>query len=412
MAQDTIEISLSSLAYGGEAIGRDETGRAVFVPFALPGERVRARIVEEKRGFARAELLEVLTPSPERIEPKCRHFATCGGCHYQHLPYEAQLRAKREILRDQLQRIGRIEDPPVRETVPSPAEWNSRNHVQFHLTEDGKLGFVAHSPPGEGGVIPINECHLPEAPINALWPQLEFEPGSPISRAGIRLGNEEDLMLVLESDSPQPPDLEIEAGISAVHLFEEDMLILAGDDHVTMRVLERAFRVSAGSFFQVNTAMAGMMVEHLLSQLPVSASTHLLDVYCGVGLFSAFFAPRVASVTGIESAPAACEDFALNLDEFENVALYEAAAEDVLPHLDLRPEVILLDPPRAGLDRRALDAVLRLEPATIAYISCDPSTLARDAARLVSGGYRLTDVTPFDLFPQTYHIESISLFER
>ena len=147
MAVSVIDLQLERFAYGGDAIGRDETGRAVFVPFALPGERVRARIVEEKRGFARAELLEVLTASPERIEPKCRHFPTpspvpgptadaailgdglvgasgCGGCHYQHLTYEAQLRAKREILRDQLQRIGRIEDPPVREAVPSPAEWN------------------------------------------------------------------------------------------------------------------------------------------------------------------------------------------------------------------------------------------------------------------------------------------------
>ena len=166
--------------------------------------------------------------------------------------------------------------------------------------------------------------------------------------------------------------------------------------------------------------MAEKMVKHVLTNLPVSTATHLLDVYCGVGLFSAFFAPRVATVTGIESAPTACEDFALNLDEFENVALYEAAAEDVLPLLDLRPDVVLLDPPRAGLDRRALDAVLKMAPATIAYVSCDPSTLARDAARLVSisstqgisGGYRLTDVTPFDLFPQTFHIESISIFEQ
>ena len=420
MMADTIEITLSGLAYGGEAIGRDESGRAVFVPFALPGERVRARIVEEKRGFARAELLEVLEASPERIQPKCRHFMMCGGCHYQHMPHEAQLRAKREILRDQLQRIGRIENPPVRETVPSPAEWNYRNHMEFQLTAEGKLGFFAHSAAGEGAVIPISECHLPEAPISALWPGLEFEPGSPVSRAGILLGEDDDLMLVLESDSPEPPELEIEAGITAVHRFDGDTLILAGDDHVTMRVLDRAFRVSAGSFFQVNTAMAEKMVKHVLTNLPVSTATHLLDVYCGVGLFSAFFAPRVATVTGIESAPTACEDFALNLDEFENVALYEAAAEDVLPLLDLRPDVVLLDPPRAGLDRRALDAVLKLAPATIAYVSCDPSTLARDAARLVStsstqgisGGYRLTDVTPFDLFPQTFHIESISIFQQ
>jgi 23S rRNA (uracil1939-C5)-methyltransferase len=412
-----IELTLSTLAYGGEAMGRDETGRAVFVPFALPGERVRARIVEEKRGFARAKLLEVLEASPERIRPKCRHFSLCGGCQYQHMTYEAQLRAKRDILRDQLRRIGNIENAPVREMVPSPAQWNYRNHAQFHLSTEGKLGFVASAAlptltGAEEPVLPITECHLPEAPINGLWPQLEFEPGSPISRAGIRLGDDDDLMLVLDSDSPQPPDLEIEADISVVHLFEDNPVILAGDDHVTISVLGRSFRVSAASFFQVNTVMAEKMVEHLLSNLQVTAASQVLDVYCGVGLFSMFLAPIVASVTGIESSPSAGEDFAFNLDEFDNVTLYEALAEDVLPHLDLRPDVILLDPPRAGLERRALDAVLTLAPATIAYVSCDPSTLARDAARLIAGGYRLTDVTPFDLFPQTYHIESISIFGR
>jgi len=398
-------------------MGRDATGRAIFVPFGLPGERVRVRIVEEKRGFARAELLEVLEPSAERIQAKCRHFSMCGGCHYQHVPYEAQLRLKREILRDQLQRIGKIENPPVQETIPSPAQWNYRNHLKFQLSGEGKLGFVAHSAlsalsEGEEPVLPITECHLPEAPINTLWPQLEFEPHSPIRRVGIRLGEDDELLLVLDSDTPEPPDIEIEAGISAVHLFEDSPVILAGDDHVTIGVRGRRFRVSAGSFFQVNTAMAEKMVEYLLANLQVSAATHVLDVYCGAGLFSAFFAPLAGSVTGIESSPSAGEDFAINLDEFENVTLYEALAEEALPQLDLHPDVVLLDPPRAGLERHALDSVLALAPATIAYVSCDPSTLARDAARLIAGGFRLTDVTPFDLFPQTYHIESISTFER
>ena len=146
--------------------------------------------------------------------------------------------------------------------------------------------------------------------------------------------------------------------------------------------------------------------------LRVSSSTLLLDIYCGVGLFSAFFAPKVKQVIGIEISPAACEDFAINLDEFDNVELYEALAEDVLPQLNIRPDIVIVDPPRAGLDKKALDAILTLNPKTLAYISCDPSTLARDAARLIAGGYTLLEVTPFDLFPQTYHIECISIFER
>ena len=141
------------------------------------------------------------------------------------------------------------------------------------------------------------------------------------------------------------------------------------------------------------------------------AST-LLDVYCGVGLFSAFFASRVGRLIGVESSPSACEDFEINLDEFDNVELYEAPAEDVLPALDVKPDFAILDPPRAGLEKRALDALLVLGPRRIAYVSCDPSTLARDAARLLAGGFRLVQVTPFDLFPQTFHIESISIFEK
>jgi 23S rRNA (uracil1939-C5)-methyltransferase len=159
--------------------------------------------------------------------------------------------------------------------------------------------------------------------------------------------------------------------------------------------------------------MAEKMVEHLLEKLPLSAKT-ILDIYCGVGLFSAFFAPRCERLIGIESSPSACEDFAVNLDEFDHIELYEGAAEDVLPVFVgqiVNLSYVLLDPPRAGVDRRALDGIRDLAPQVIAYVSCDPSTLARDAARLIAGGYRLADVTPFDLFPQTYHIESISIFE-
>ena len=152
-------LTLTTFTYGGDAMGRLEDGRAIFVPFGLPGERVRVRLTEDKRNFARAELIEILEPSPTRIEARCIHFGICGGCHYQHLPYEEQLQAKTEILRDQLRRIGKIEQPPVREIIPSPSPWNYRNHVQFHLTEEGKLGYVMAQTPR---VFAIRECHLPE----------------------------------------------------------------------------------------------------------------------------------------------------------------------------------------------------------------------------------------------------------
>lgn len=430
MKSPIIDVKLDKFTYGGDVMGRLPDGRAVFVPFGLPGELVRIGLVQEKKNFARGELFEVLEPSSQRITPKCKHFFSpihdtegvgegegfCGGCHYQHLPYEAQLEAKTEILRDQLQRIGKLEDPPVHPMVGCPNPWNYRNHVQFHLMEDGRLGFVGvgfvdRIRPSTSNIIPISECHLPEHSINKLWPQLEFDPGTPIDRVSLRKGTDNDLMLTLESDELEPPELELEAGISVVHLTQNDVLVMAGEERIQMQVLERNFQVTAGSFFQVNTILAGKLVEHLLDKLPLPAKT-ILDVYCGVGLFSAFLAPKCERLIGIESSLSACEDFSVNLDEFDHVELYEGTAEDVIPRLEAEQPLVLVDPPRSGVDKHALDGIRELSPQVIAYVSCDPSTLARDAARLIAGGYRLGEVTPFDLFPQTYHIESIAIFEK
>jgi 23S rRNA (uracil1939-C5)-methyltransferase len=416
VTQDLHIVQLEKLTYGGNALGRLPDGRVIFVPFGLPGEEVSVRLVEEKRQRARADLVEVLKPSPQRIRPRCRHFGTCGGCHYQHMPYAVQLKTKSDILRDQLVRIGRISNPPIQPMVPSPQEWNYRNHVQFHLTSAGELGFQA---PASSRVIPISECHLPEGPLNSIWPQLEFSSGLRLERIGLRLGAEGQAMLVLESTPSETPEVEIESDLSVVHLFGQQELVLAGEATIGITVevpqdplLRRTFQVSAASFFQVNTAMAGKMVEHLLANLPLRPTTTLLDIYSGVGLFSAFLAPRLGRLIAIEASPSACADFVVNLEEFENVELYEASAEVVLPTLRVKPDLVIVDPPRAGLDRQVLLAILTLAPKRLAYVSCDPATLGRDAARLMEGGYLLTRVTPFDLFPQTASIESISFFDR
>lgn len=407
MSSDLQTVKLEKLAYGGDALGRLSDGRAVFVPFALPEETVSIRLLEEKPGHVRAELVEVLEPSPDRVLPRCLHFGVCGGCHYQHLLYPAQLIAKTDILNDQVMRIGKISNPSIMPAFACSPEWNYRNHIQFHLTRAGRLGYVNAL---SRGVLPITECHLPEPPLDSLWPRLEFAPGLGLERVSLRLGTDGQVMLVLES--LDVPELELEADLSVVHLAGDDVIVLAGDEFLSMKVNDHPFHVSAASFFQVNTSMAEKMVAHLISQLPVTPSSMLLDVYCGVGLFSAFFAPRVGRLIGVESSPSACADFEINLDEFDNVELFEAPAEVVLPALDIKPDFAILDPPRAGLEKRALDALLVLGPRRIAYVSCDPSTLARDAARLLAGGFRLVQVTPFDLFPQTFHIESISIFDK
>lgn len=411
---DAYTLSLTTLVYGGEALGRLPDGRAVFVPFGLPGERVRLRLVEEKPRYARGEIVELIEPSPDRIPPRCAHFGVCGGCHYQHLPYAAQLEAKRAILIDQLERIGGFVDPPVAPVVPSPQPYYYRNHVQFALTQHGALGYHRQR---SDEVFAVRECHLPEAPLNAVWPQLTFEAGSGVQRVGLRLGLDEEVMLALESETPESPDLSVEElDLSVTHLSPAGTLVLAGSDHLFIEVLGRPFRVSAGSFFQVNTPLAEALVRHVLAWFETFAQQQpgmtVLDVYCGVGLFSAFLAPQAARLLAVEASPDAAGDFAANLDEFEHVELYEAPAELALPHLNLQPDFALVDPPRAGLEPAARAGLLKLAPPRLAYVSCDPATLARDGRRLGEAGYRLVQVTPFDLFPQTYHIESVSFWEK
>jgi 23S rRNA (uracil1939-C5)-methyltransferase len=405
-------VDLLALVYGGDAMGRLPDGRAVFAPCGLPGERVRLRLVEQKRGYARGELLEVLRPSPERVLPGCPDAAGCGGCHYAHMTYPAQLAAKTDILRDQLRRVAGFSDPPVEPIVPSPQEWRYRNAIQFHLDPDGRPGFQA---PGSHRVVPVEDCRLCLPAISAVLPALDFAGAGAIERVQVRAGMEDEILLVLESSDPLPPELSVDLPISVVFvgpggLEENAPLVLAGDDHLRCEALGRPFRVSAGSFFQVNTPQAENVLRYLLDSLPLSPEKLLLEVYAGVGLFSAFLAPRVGRLAAVEASPSAIEDFAANLDDTDNVDLYAGPAEEILPALDLRPDLALLDPPRAGLAPPALDALLVLRPPCLAYVSCDPATLARDAKRLAAAGYRLQSVRPFDMFPQTYHIESVSIF--
>ncbi len=410
MNSPTYDVTVETLVFGGDALGRLPDGRAVFVPYALPGETVRLRIVEEKAHHARGALVEVLQASPQRITPRCAHFGVCGGCHYQHLAYTDQLTAKTTILRDQLQHIGGMEAIPLQPPVASPQEWYYRNTVQFHLAQDGKLGYHRA---GTQVVFPIKECFLPNPPLTDLWGQLAFEPIADLQRIHLRAGAGDDMMLVLESDDIQAPEMTVEGlPLSVVHLSPAGVIVMAGSDHIMMEIAEKRFHVSAGSFFQVNTGAAQLMVEHILENLALTGKETLLDVYCGVGLFSAFLAPHVGRIVGVENSPSACDDFTINLDAYDHVELYQDAAENALPQLDLHPEIALVDPPRAGMAKGALQGLLQLAPNTLVYVSCDPATLARDARNLIKGGYQLKRITPFDLFPQTCHIESVSIWKH
>jgi 23S rRNA (uracil1939-C5)-methyltransferase len=401
-------ITIDKLVYGGDGMGRLPDGRAVFVPFTLPGEMVMARLVEEKRGHARAELVDVLVPSPVRIEPRCPDYEACGGCHYQHMSYETQLDVKRIIVRDQLERLAGLPNFPVEFVVPSKETWNYRNHIQLHVSPEGKLGYQFRQ---TNQVVPLKDCTLAEPPIDEIWPQLEVDPDSGLERVGLRLGAEEEILLVLEGSDASPPEFSVEdLPLSAVYLGPAGEILLAGSNYLEMEVRQRRFKVSARSFFQVNTFQAENLVEHVLGLIDPSVDKNLLELYSGVGLFSAFLAPRLDRLSAVESSPWANEDFGENLDEFDNVELYEASVEEALPAVNVYPDIVLTDPPRAGMGRRTLESLVGKKAKKIVYVSCDPATLARDAKTLVEKGYILQNITPFDMFPQTFHIETVSLW--
>ncbi|HKZ55932.1 MAG TPA: class I SAM-dependent RNA methyltransferase [Anaerolineales bacterium] len=409
-----LELDLTGWAYGGEAVGRDGEGRVIFVPFAWPAERVRVDVVEPHARWARGRSVQVIMPSPERVPPRCRHFTLCGGCHYQHVSYPAQLQAKAAIVRSQLERLGGFRDPPVEATVPSPTPWNTRNHLQFSLSPQGRLAFQAAgaSDAEPSRLVPIEECHLPEPALGELWPRLDMESVPGLRRVGLRAGADGETMVILHGEGE--PDLELSVGLSSsvVWLGPGGAAVLAGSGALEFEVLGRRFRVSAGSFFQVHTALTAELVQRALQAIAMQPGETVYDLYAGVGLFSAFFAAGGARVLAVEESPWSCADFVVNLDEFDDVALYEARVEEVLPELTPRPDAVLVDPPRAGLGRQVCEALIGLAPSRIVYVSCDPATLARDGQRLAAAGYRLERVTPIDLFPQTFHIETISLWQR
>jgi 23S rRNA (uracil1939-C5)-methyltransferase len=258
----------------------------------------------------------------------------------------------------------------------------------------------------------IKECHLPQSPLNDVWPLVEIEPETDISSFGLRVGFDEDILLTLKSPQVFEQEFNLESlPISVVHLSHNLEQVLAGNEYIFIEVGGRQFRVSARSFFQVNTQLAERMVSTVEELLPAKTNI-LLELYAGVGMFSAFLAKRVGKLLAIETSQSACDDFDYNLDDYDNVELYQGRVEDVIPLLDVKPDVVLIDPPRSGIDKKVLEHIITMSPKLLIYISCDPATLARDSQILVQGGYEPRSFLPIDLFSQTFHIETISFWVK
>jgi 23S rRNA (uracil1939-C5)-methyltransferase len=334
----------------------------------------------------------------------------CGGCQWQHIAYGAQLEFKRQIVRDQFARLGKMPDAPVSPMHGGP-EWNYRNHMRFALDRHGQLCLQALE---SHNLIPIHECHIMDAPVVSLFSTLELE-GADFEAVTLRAGeNTGDRLIVFEAANPEPPEIETDEPVSIAFQFQDIVMTLVGKEAIEERVRDRTFRISPTAFFQVNTPMAGVLLDLVEQFLEPSAAEVLLDAYSGVGLFGLSLAARLAHVIQVEESSQAVEAALANARDLpaDRVEFHTGRVEAILPSLATPFQLAVVDPPRAGMERAALDALVGRAPRVIAYVSCDPATLARDARRIVDAGYRLTDVQPVDLFPQTYHIECVARFEK
>ncbi len=401
-----IRLHLDDMAYGGAAVGRHE-GKAVFVPGGIAGEDVVVEVVEEKPRYARARLVEVIAPSPDRVAPPCESYGRCGGCQWQHIAYEAQLRFKQEIVRGQLERIGKIGEPPVRPTIGMENPWAYRNNMQFAVDDEGHLCLMAM---GSERPVPIGSCRLLCPELTEVFEDLELDyPG--LERVSLRAGRRTgEQMLVLETGDGEAPELEVDRPLSCVLLLPDGTGVsLVGSTHLHEEVGGKRLRVSAGSFFQVNTEQAQALLRLVQQYAAVQPADLVLDAYGGVGTFGLSLAAHARAAIIVEANASAVADARENASEAPNIRVIEGEVEDVVPALEEAIDVVVLDPPRAGVAPKALQALVAKHPRRIVYVSCDPGSLARDLRTLLDGGFRLEEVQPVDMFPQTHHIESVAL---
>jgi 23S rRNA (uracil1939-C5)-methyltransferase len=416
---DELDVVLHGMAHGGEGVGRSESGQVVFVEGGLPGETARVTVETAQQRFARGLLTGISgESSPARIaDPRCPHFGTwpargvaptrwCGACRWQHVSYDAQLEFKTATLRDAFVRLAKIPEPAILPAVGMPDPWAYRNHLRVRMTPDG-VGYHGLDP---NGLVTITECPIAHPLVAELLPMVvgSLPVGSEVSlRAGIATG---DQLVVLHAEAADYEAVEVDVAVSVVLESDGAVHAVAGTPQITEMLGGHPFVIPATAFFQVNTVMADALVGLLRESLrPVGL---LVDLHSGVGTFAVLLSDLAEQVISVEIDPVAVAAAVENAAGLDHLTLLEADAAEGLAFVGTRPDAVVVDPPRAGLDREVVRLLTEIAPDTIAYVSCDPATLARDAHLLISGGYALESSRVVDMFPQTFHVESLSLFRR
>jgi 23S rRNA (uracil1939-C5)-methyltransferase len=430
-----LRLTIEKLIYGGDGLARlppdgHGRGKAVFVPFVLAGEKIEASLAEQKPSFARANVESILEPSEHRVQPSCPYYGSCGGCQYQHASYEHQLKIKEEILRESLRRIAKLELQCGIEVHPSPP-WNYRNRARLQVRAKpefaaGYFKLASHD------VMAVEECPITSPLINrgiaALWQSGRAGDVPEGMREVEFFANADDTQVLVElwcaaearraavrewAENLRAAMPEI-AGVVAfrAHQPEErasaqqDVFLTDGEKNLTYQTQRVSYRVSAGAFFQTNRHLTDELV-NLAAQ--GQSGELAIDLYAGVGLFSAALAGNFQRVVAVESSKFSASDLKTNLLPHDgNGEAVQASAEQYLSQPGLpRPDLVVMDPPRTGLGDRVTRPLVNLGASRLIYVSCDPATLARDLIPLLAAGYQVKQAHLIDLFPQTYHLESV-----
>lgn len=436
-----------------QGVGRTQDGQVVFVPYALPGERVDVEIVRRSERFMEARLKEVLTPSPERVAPVCPLYGRCGGCKTQHMTYKMSLEMKRQVVSQQIARIGRQENAEVRPTAASPRPWKYRNKGEFAVSTNVETGMpeIGVFEGKSRRVLPMDNCLLhDDMSTRALrvvlkWMHAYRIPAfdDPGEQGGVRyivtrVSRSGELMLIVSTDERHLKSTDqlkrmlrdefgerihslyqIVLNRRPIDAFDGQCVLLAGKSVLMDRLMGLSFEISPRTFFQVNSVQTDTLYRYVCEAAALTGGELVLDAYCGCGTISLAMARSAGRVVGVEINEGAVEDARDNATRnklWDKAEFYAADAGVKVTEMikqGMRPDVLVVDPPRKGIDSRLLDAVGKSDIPRVVYVSCNPGTLARDVRALTeTGGYRLEYVQPVDMFSQTEHVEAVALLTR
>lgn len=452
--EDYIELLVDNLAYGGEGIARVD-GFVIFVRGAVPGDRIIARVFKKRKGYANASIVEMLDPSPDRVNAPCPYSGHCGGCNYQHLDYAKQLFYKREHVIDAMKRLGSFKNVKVHETIPSDDKFEYRNKMEFSFsdrkwilpedfikTEENRgLALGLHVPGTFHKVIDIEACLLQHNDGNSILRTVkEYALKSGVPAYGLkshkgfwrfltlRYSRSFNEWMVNIITSEKNPDLLIplvdklrqdNSNIStiinnisrkkaAIAVGDEE-IILSGEGYIKEMLGEYNFHVSANSFFQTNSSSAEKLYGKVLEYAELKGNESVLDLYCGTGTIPVFLSKHAGEITGMEISESAVRDAEYNcrINNVNNCSFILGDIKEKIPELNFTPDLLIIDPPRTGMHKDVIKVIMEMGTEKIVYVSCNPATMARDVGSM-SEKYNIEEIQPVDMFPHTYHIEAVA----